>query len=174
VTLVPTNAVNRERARRFLGSLALAAAVVGAAGGLAPRFVWNLSASLPRGLYRLEPAAPLRRGVIVSFPPPPAVSALMAARRYLPEHALLLKVVVGLPGDVVRVDDTAYVVNGDVIGRVARTDSAGRSLAPHSFSGVVPFGFAFVASRAPLSFDSRYLGPVPLSTLTVTVPVWTY
>ena len=31
---------------------------------------------------------------------------------------------------------------------------------------------SFVA--APLSFDSRYFGPVPLSTLTVVKPLWTF
>jgi conjugative transfer signal peptidase TraF len=171
---MPTRSANRERALRLVGALAIATVVVVTARLLAPRFVWNLSASLPRGLYRLEPAAALRRGAVVSFSPPPAATALISARRYLPDRASLLKLVVGLPGDFVRVDDTAYVVNGDVIGVIANRDSAGRPLAPRHYSGLVPPGLAFVASHAPLSFDSRYFGPVPLSTLTVAVPVWTY
>jgi type IV secretory pathway protease TraF len=31
-----------------------------------------------------------------------------------------------------------------------------------------------VATSAPLSFDSRYFGPVRLDTLTVVTPLWTY
>ena len=51
-----------------------------------------------------------------------------------------------------------------------------RSLAPepYRFCGEVPPGQAFVATPAPLSFDSRYFGPVLLATLTVVTPLWTY
>ena len=42
------------------------------------------------------------------------------------------------------------------------------------FCGAVPKDSAFVATSARLSFDSRYFGPVPLSSLTVAVAVWTY
>lgn len=57
---------------------------------------------------------------------------------------------------------------------VARQDSAGRPLAPFRFCGALPHGMAFVATSSPLSFDSRYFGPVPLSSLTVAVPAWTF
>ena len=60
-------------------------------------------------------------------------------------------------------------------GPVVRHDSAGRDLAPFRFCGVVPAGSAFVATRASLSFDSRYFGPgAALLSLTVVVPLWTY
>ena len=68
----------------------------------------------------------------------------------------------------------SFTANGEYFGPVARYDSAGRDLAPFRFCGVVPAASAFVATRAPLSFDSRYFGPVPLSSLTMVVPLWTY
>jgi type IV secretory pathway protease TraF len=50
----------------------------------------------------------------------------------------------------------------------------GRPLMPARFCGELPAGTAFVATPAPFSFDSRYFGTVPLSTLTVVRPLWTF
>jgi conjugative transfer signal peptidase TraF len=154
--------------------LLIAFALVTIAAALAPSFVWNPTPSLPRGLYRLERGAAIVRGAVVSFAPPPRAGALIAARHYLPPKSQLLKIVVGLPGDDVLIDETSFSVNGRDVGVVARRDSAGRPLTPARLSGKLPCGFAVVATPARLSFDSRYFGPVPLSSLTVAVPVWTY
>jgi len=149
-------------------------AVVACAGVAGRLFVWNLSASLPRGLYALDRAASPLRGAVVSFPAPSGAAALIAERGYLPNGASLLKTVVGLPGDPVCITASSYSVRGRVIGLVASRDTKGRPLAPFQFCGAVPAGSAFVATPAPLSFDSRYFGPVPVSSLTVAVPVWTF
>jgi conjugative transfer signal peptidase TraF len=153
--------------------LVVAAFAIVLARVVAPSFTWNLSASLPRGLYRLDPSAPPRLDAIVSFAPPPSAVPLITARRYLAARASLLKRVVALPGDTVCVGDS-FVANGRLIGAVSRHDSAGRALTPYLFCGAVPPDSAFVATSAALSFDSRYFGPVVLSSLTVAVPVWTY
>ena len=151
-----------------------AALAISVARAVAPSFTWNLSTSLPRGLYRLEHRTPPTRGAIVSFAPPRLASDLIAMRGYLPASASLLKTVVGLPGDTVCIDETSFLVNGARIGVVSGHDSAGRTLAPFRFCGVLPTDSAFVATSTRLSFDSRYFGPIPLSSLTVAVPVWTY
>jgi conjugative transfer signal peptidase TraF len=153
----------------FFAALTIALACV-----VAPSFTWNLSISLPRGLYRLDRGAPPARGAVVSFVPPRFASELIAARGYLPASASLLKTLVALPGDSVCLDEASFVVNGARIAVVSGHDSAGRALAPFLFCGAVPKDSAFVATPARLSFDSRYFGPIPLSSLTVAVPVWTY
>lgn len=99
---------------------------------------------------------------------------MIAARAYLPPSATLLKVVVALPGDGVCIDDASFTVNGRFFGAVVSRDSAGRTLVHFRFCGAVPEGQAFVATRARLSFDSRYFGPVPVASLMVAVPLWTY
>ena len=72
------------------------------------------------------------------------------------------------------IDNATVVVNGQTIGAVPHADSRGRPLTPFGFCGPVAPGTAFVATTTRLSFDSRYFGPVPLSSLTVAIPLWTY
>jgi conjugative transfer signal peptidase TraF len=170
---VATSLVPRRLALATVVSL-ISFALVTFAAALAPLFVWNPTSSLPRGLYLLDRTAPIVRGAVVSFAPSPRAAALITERRYLPSGSQLLKIVVGLPGDDVVIDVTSFSVNGRAIGAVARHDSLGRPLTPARFAGKLPRGFAIVATQARLSFDSRYFGPVPLSSLTVAVPVWTY
>jgi conjugative transfer signal peptidase TraF len=150
------------------GALALGTATVG------DRLTWNISPSVPRGLYILEPRPARQRGDLVSFRPPPGAAAIIYSRHYLPRGAGLIKRIVGLPGDLVCVRPEGFFVNGARFGDVAQLDSRGRSLTPYRFCGAVPAGQAFVATRAPLSYDSRYFGPVPISSLTRVVPLWTY
>lgn len=154
--------------------LITAGVVIAMASAIASSLVWNLSPSLPRGLYRRERGTRPRRGAIVSFRPPHTAAALIAERAYLPTDTSLLKVVVALPADRACIDGDVFTVNGDVFGPVAHHDSAGRKLTPFQFCGIVPAGNALVATRSRLSFDSRYFGPVPVASLTVVVPLWTY
>jgi conjugative transfer signal peptidase TraF len=152
--------------------MATALAAIALASVVGSLFLWNLSPSLPRGLYRTAASETLAHGTIVAFEPPPS-AAIVVARGYLPRGARLLKMLVALPGDHVCIDAT-FSVNARQIGPVLRRDSAGRPLDPYRFCGVVPSGFAFVATRATSSFDSRYFGPVPLDTLIPARPVWTF
>jgi len=164
----------RRRLARAAAIVASATVVLTACAFAGGGFTWNLSPSLPQGLYRLAPASAPTRGSTLLFPPPPLAAAVIASRRYLPPGTKLLKTVAALPGDRVDIDANSYRVNGREIGAVASLDSAGRPLQPFLFSATVSAGYAFVATGAPLSFDSRYWGPIPLSSVTVVVPVWTY
>jgi conjugative transfer signal peptidase TraF len=137
-------------------------------------FTWNLSPSMPRGLYLLERGKAPERGSAVILPVPDSVHAIVLARGYLPGRASLLKVVVALPGDVACVRVDSLVINGRIHGPVLPHDSVGRPLLPARFCGELSPGTAFVGTPAPFSFDSRYFGAVPLSTLTVVRPLWTF
>jgi conjugative transfer signal peptidase TraF len=166
-----------SRLRRCRGLLLVflaAFALIVVTSTVAHFFTWNLSPSLPRGLYRLDRTALPRLRDTVSFQPASDAVALIAARSYLPAGVSLLKVVIALPGDRVCINESSMTANGVLIGPISRHDSAGRALTPYLFCGVVPPGAAFVATRAPLSFDSRYFGPVSLTSLTVAVALWTY
>jgi conjugative transfer signal peptidase TraF len=165
------------RLARFRVLLVVALVALAARAGaavLAAGLVWNDTASVPRGLYLRRPMWPAAVGRTVILPIPVSVRRLVDERRYLPLDHDLMKVVVAMPGDRVCLDGHDYRVNGRVIGAVRDADSRGRRLDPYRFCGEVPTGQAFLATSAPLSFDSRYFGPVPLAALTVVRPLWTY
>jgi conjugative transfer signal peptidase TraF len=144
------------------------------ASAIGSALTWNLTPSIPRGLYVRLPGLAPRVGSTVEFPIPLMAKSLVSERRYLPGGADLVKTVVAVPGDEVCLQQGRFEVRGRVIAAIREIDSRGRPLHPFGFCGPVPPGHAFVATTAPLSFDSRYFGPVPLSTLTVVKPLWTF
>jgi conjugative transfer signal peptidase TraF len=79
----------------------------------------------------------------------------------------ILKPVVAQAGDTVEVSANGIAVNGTLLRNTSpRTkDSRGRTLIPWRFgSYIVPQGCVWVASEYnPLSFDSRYYGPITVS-----------
>ena len=166
-----------------LGILALSAALFEFAG-----FRIQHTASLPKGIYRVvrsaEPAELLRPGVIGLWCLPLRTARWAATRGYLrPGRCAsgiepLAKVVLATGGDTVDFDARGVSVGGR---RVANSqpltwDGMGRSLPPAPFGRyVLRPGDAWVWSPfTRRSFDSRYLGPLPVAALQGIVrPVWT-
>lgn len=156
----------------LLGATALAAAL---ACILASHLIWNATPSMPLGLYWLSPGAPPDKGLLVAFPIPPSVRALVAARHYLPARALLLKRVVASEGDEVCAQGGVLSIEGAPLGAILTEDSAGRPLPRYDGCGPLPAGLLFVASPHPKSFDSRTFGPIPTAAVRGTVtPLWTF
>ena len=135
----------------------------------------NLSASMPAGLWTVGPVDPstLQRGQVVTFCLPAAAGTLAMDRGYIGAgdcpggRAVLLKPVVGLPGDLIALGPDGVRVNGVPIANstVLPADSAGRPVTA-SAGGVVAPGTVWVMSHHdPRSFDSRYFGAVPIANL---------
>ncbi len=166
------------RVRSLMGTLMCAGlATVSTGAGcraLARDVTVNVTASMPRGIYRVASGHPLRRGSIVVFVPPETARRLLTERRDLPSSFRLLKQMVAVPGDRVCIDAGRYIVGGHVISAVADHDRLGRPLEPYQFCGVVPDGRAFVAANGASSLDSRYFGPVRLADLIPVWPLWTF
>lgn len=135
----------------------------------------NTTNSMPEGLWwvgSIDPAS-LHRGQVVTFCLPDTAGEFASVRGYIGagdcpgNRELLLKPVAALPGDAVALGPDGVSINGRTIpeSQVQTTDSAGRSV-PHAASGVVEPGTVWVlAVHAPLSFDSRYFGAVPIANL---------
>jgi conjugative transfer signal peptidase TraF len=162
----------RERVRRALIRVFVFAsifcALVALCAILGIRF--NLTESLPGFLYIVtsDDSSPL-----VDFCPEGTFAQLSKERGYrrrgiCPDGAApILKPIVAKAGDIVEVSSNGITVNGSLLRNTSprTTDSRGRPLTHWPFGRYdVPPGFVWVASEYnPLSFDSRYYGPIQIS-----------
>lgn len=129
-----------------------------------PRVIYNASASVPVGWYRIEPIRTPHIGDIVLVRLPAVPAALAARRGYLPLGIPLLKRIgarapqkVCIRGGIVRIDNTPITTALPV-------DGVGRPLSAWRSCRRLRQGELFLLSTdSPASFDSRYFGPVPVS-----------
>ncbi|MCC5942432.1 MAG: conjugative transfer signal peptidase TraF [Balneolaceae bacterium] len=118
---------------------------------------FNLSESIPKGVYLQSIIENFERGDLVLFYSEKA-DKLGVHRGYKRSGALLGKRIVALPGDTIKLGHIVCI-NGRVVGEPVLTkDTAGRSLTPFTYQGVVPKGQLFVLGETENSFDSRYYG----------------
>ena len=170
----------RQR-RVFVGVAGGLVLVAAGAWGSGLRF--NLSASLPPGFYIVSRGG-VARGSIVLACLPANVADFARARGYVPRGgcpggtAPLGKLVLALAGDTVTVSADGLWVNGVLVpgSRARARDNRGRPL------GRTPFGQHLVGSSEiwlishhPLGYDSRYFGPLTISSVRAVVrPLWTW
>lgn len=156
-----TRKARRRLQLRFaLGALGIATLGVTIAAPPAPRFVWNASASAPRGLYRVSPGAPVAVGDMVAARTPMPWRALAARRHYLPANVPLVKRVAATGGDMVCAQGSAISVNGDPIASRRARDAKGRLLPWWEGCRQLGEGEAFLLMAGKTdSFDGRYFGP---------------
>ena len=117
---------------------------------------FNVSPSIPLGLYRRAFGAPLTYGAVVRF----AGEPYGRSRNFL-------KYVAALPGDRVTITTDSYIVSGGCIGAVR-----GDMRPAYLYDGEVSPGYVFVAGMHPYSYDSRYYGPVSVDRLSVYLPLF--
>ncbi|MBT1077204.1 S26 family signal peptidase [Geobacter grbiciae] len=142
-----------------------------------PYFVLNLSSSEPLGIYRLKPfSGTLRRGEIVWMKAPQKAGAFIYDRGWLPRGWPLLKHIKAIPGDIFCITDTSLTVNGALVGPVSDRDRKGQTLPRiRGCSDVAAGHFLPVATNIANSFDGRYFGTVPASSIiAVATPVMTF
>lgn len=138
-----------------------------------PHLVWNASASVAVGLYRVVSGAP-ERGDFVLVRLPKSVEKLAAIRGYLPAGVPLIKRIAAVAGDDVCAFDGAIIVNGELVARQRKVDQAGRSLPRWNECRELVQGEFFLLGDAPDSFDSRYFGPVTSARVIGRLaPLWT-
>lgn len=137
--------------------------------------VWNVTASVPTGLYHIGDAAGLQIGERVALDPSSRLREYLAERGYLPAGVPLIKEVAALPGDTVCRDGLAITINGSRAGSARARDRRGRGLPVWRGCRTIAAQEIFVMNRrAPGSFDGRYFGPVPRDHVIGRArPVWT-
>jgi conjugative transfer signal peptidase TraF len=140
-----------------------------------PRYIWNASGSVPIGLYRLHPTGRLAVTQLVAVQSPEPLATFLTDRRYLPLGIPLLKRVLALPGQTVCRDQLAITVDEIEVGAAREHDGSGRPLPIWQGCHVIADGEVFLMNwRSADSFDGRYFGALPTSSIIGTVePLWT-
>lgn len=130
------------------------------------KLVWNVSASAPIGLYRIEPAAHLDVPDLVAVMPPEPLEDYMVERGYIGRDVPILKRVLGLPGQrICRIGHT-ITVDGIAMGEARDRDRMHRPLPVWSGCRTVAEDEFFLMNwQVPNSLDGRYFGPLPTATV---------
>ncbi|MFS3137236.1 S26 family signal peptidase [Gluconacetobacter sacchari] len=123
------------------------------------RWVWNETASVPVGLYRIQPTVPVRVGDIVAIRLPEREATLLATRGYLPFGVPLLKPIAALTGQNVCRNGVHVTVDGKAVGDAKTVDHRGRKLPVWQGCQRLEPGQVFVMNAAvSTSLDGRYFG----------------
>jgi conjugative transfer signal peptidase TraF len=139
------------------------------------RFIWNASASAPVGLYRIERRGALMTGDLAVVMPPDDLAGFLNERRYLPKGLPLLKRVLALSGTEVCRTGLTISAYDMTWGQARERDAKGRRLPVCQGCRTLRPGEAFFMNwDVSDSFDGRYFGPLPLTTVVGrAIPLWT-
>lgn len=144
-------------------------------GGATPHYIWNVSNSVPIGLYHVRPSTRLTVTELVAVRPPDLLAAFLDLNGYLPIGVPMLKRVLALPGQTVCRNGLKIVVDGIDVGEARDRDGRNRPLPVWQGCHVIADGDVFVMNwQSADSLDGRYFGPLPAtSVIGKAVPVWT-
>ena len=149
-----------------VGAMALAFIAASAVNGSAPKLIWNASASAPIGLYVIARETDLAIPDLVAIRPPEPLASALADGSYLPKGVLLLKRVVGLPGQRLCRAGLTVSVDDIELGVARERDSRGRALPIWQGCRAIADDEVFVMNwDNPDSYDGRYFGPLPGSSI---------
>ncbi len=164
-----------KRRTKMLAAGVVAATLLSAALPLSRILIWNVTQSVPTGLYHIRGKASLHVGERVAIDTPPRLRTILAERGYLPHGVPLLKEVAALTGDTVCRSGLTITINGELAGQARTLDSQSRPLPAWQGCHTIAADEVFVMNRyAPGSFDGRYFGPIArTSVIGRASPVWT-
>jgi len=141
-----------------------------------PLYIWNASASVPIGLYRLRPADQFQVTELVAVQPPEPLATFLDLNGYLPIGVPMLKRVLALPGQSVCRTGLTISVDDVAVGEAKDHDRRGRPLPKWQGCHVVGDGELFLMNwQSDESLDGRYFGFLPESAVIGrALPVWTW
>jgi conjugative transfer signal peptidase TraF len=156
----------------MLAGLGLSA--VPAVAGWQPRIIWNVSASVPLGLYIAGPADDIALGDLILVRPPEALAAFLAERAYVARGVPLLKHVAALPPQMVCALGDAIMVDDQTVAHRRAADRLGQVLPTWHGCRALEADDVFLLNAAePSSLDGRYFGPLPRTSIVARLrPVW--
>lgn len=127
--------------------------------------VYQSTDSMPKGWYVYTPVHfPLERNQIVVFKLTPYWQQYIVEHHWMVPDSLLMKPIVGIPGDKVCVYDHQVWINGQPDVLIVSDYAPGKPLPILNFCRELKPGEYFMMSHhIPRSFDSRYFGPIDQS-----------
>jgi type IV secretory pathway protease TraF len=133
--------------------------------------LFNPSASLPIGFYMRETRSP-RVGDVVTVRARDVAASYAASRDFADPSDRFLKYIAAGEGDLVCAEGSLVTINGRAAALRLEADAAGRSLP--SWQGCeVLRRRVFLLGRGRASFDARYWGPIPATSIEgVWRPLW--
>lgn len=150
-----------------LAVTAIAAQAVTLLAPVPKLLVWNASASVPKGLYRVAAVGALEVPDLVVVTPPARIAQFLGERGYLPRGAPMLKRVAALPGQTVCRRNWEITVDGVAFGKALRRDRLGRVLpAWRGCRRVGPQQVFLMNAGVRDSLDGRYFGLMPMGAIT--------
>lgn len=114
---------------------------------LSPWIITNIDESLPGLFYQIDRSVLPARNDVVGISVP--------ANPYYPKGAPFLKIVKGVPGDVVSCVGRRFFINGVFVAEAKELTRRGNPLTPGP-TGIIPPGHYFVWTPHKDSYDSRY------------------
>lgn len=158
---------NIRRFRPLIFSLLLLGSALLICRLLSNRYFFQVTPSMPKGIYEIKPAQRIEKGQIVLFDVPKNVRHLAKERGWLPKNLAynLMKPVVAVQGDRVSVSEKGLFVNNRYFGPVREKDSQGLPLPMLNGRFVLKADEYFTASGHANSFDGRYFGPINRSAI---------
>jgi len=168
--------ISSRRAIIAASAVALAALAIPSIERPNLRLVWNVSASVPLGLYRIEPNRHPQVGELAAVRPSPALARLMADRHYVEWGALLVKPVAAVTGARVCRHGHTVTINGLQVASALDHDRFRRDLPRWSgCRGLGASDYFLLARNVRASFDSRYFGPVAAANVIGrATPLWVW
>lgn len=141
-----------------------------------PLYIWNASASVPIGLYRLRPAKRFHVTELLAVEPPEPLATFLDLNGYLPIGIPMLKRVLALPGQTVCRSGLTISVDTIAMGEAQDRDGRGRPLPKWQGCRVVGEDELFLMNwQSDDSLDGRYFGVLPASAVIGrALPVWTW
>jgi conjugative transfer signal peptidase TraF len=128
--------------------------------------IWNASASVPIGLYRVRYIDKLEVAQLAVVRPPPTLTNLLEEGGYLPRGVPLVKRVLGLAGQTICRADLTVTVDEINVGSARERDRSGRKLPTWQGCHKLTNSEVFLMNGdEPASLDGRYFGPLPVSSI---------
>lgn len=129
---------------------------------------YNLTASIPTGIYKIYKVEELKRGDVVVFKIPKNEEKFMRERGYItPKIKALIKKIGAVSGDTVNITDNLLYINNEFVKEIPKKDSLDR---PMKIANIKNYKLKedefFIIGDSIKSYDSSYLGIIKKNEIT--------